>query len=552
MDNNQLDMSLDISGYIEEKYRDNYFRTGVSMYRYDKKGSGRDLFQTILTLVNDILSMDPLDKLNVLCSLKERFLNEDGIYEIPYDRETFKTDVELVKFLCKTHIMKFENWISDSDALMLIESVKKQSASLNQDLFDHIFVEPFSGTFDPKAYMEAEQITEADFPPQAKKEWLLSLNTHLFFWLVLTSDDSMELVDRFFSFKGNFFKPCHPVIATDIYKIALQLPLDFIKALFYNFEHDAVRYSQIISSIEHKQEKEFLASFHECDIESFGNHYHSFLKLALAFFKVYSLESTILPIISEYIDSDSKYLAFLVSLVNDVLYKSLETDIELPNTRILNMEDLMEKYRELLPVSSPAEVISPNDVVKTEEKKPKGKKQVTKDTTCYLSSDTIHKRFDVSKLVTLLTSKNEFTDKSYVELGEDNTQSLKDCLTYFFFPDDDIIKNKIENHEFNVKFKLRWKGRHAVSLRCLVRLLSNTKEWKSVEDVYDESEDDRLSRENVSMQDDKSPIWKPVTAVFGKKAIYNAGIDKKASTDTITKNETEIKEIISIVLACKK
>ena len=248
---------------------------------------------------------------------------------------------------------------------------------------------------------------------------------------------------------------------------------------------------------------------------------------------------------------------FLVSIINEVLYRSHKTGTDLPDTREFNVEDIIVKHKELLHESSPAEIVSPKYVVKTEEKKPeekpqKGKSQVTKDTTCYLSSDTIHKRFDVSKLVTLLTSKNEFTDKSYVELGEDNNQSLKDCLTYFFFPDDDIIKNKIENHEFNVKFKLRWKGRHAVSLKCLVRLLSNTKEWKSVKDVYDENADDRLSRENVSMQDDKSPIWKPVTEVFGKKAISNAGIDEKASNKTIETNEREIKEIIKIVFECKK
>lgn len=554
MDNDQLDMSLDISRYIEEKYRDNYLRTGVSMYRYNIKGSGRDLLQTILTLVNDILPLHQLDKEIALVTL-ESVLNEEGIYELPYDKGTFIKNIELVKWLFNVYVLKFEERMDD-DLLKLTKSLKLQLANFNQDLFDYIFVEPFSDTFNPKAYMEAEQISEADFPPQAKKEWLLSLNSHLFFWLVLTSDDSMNLVSKFFSFKRNIFKPCHPVIATDIYKMTLQLPLDFIKAFFYSFEQDAVRYSKIITSIEHKQEKEFIAAFHECDIESFCNHYHSFLKLALAFFKVYSLESTILPIISEYIDYDSKYLPLLVSLVNEVLHKSLETDIEIPNTRLLNMEELVEKYRELLPVSSPAEVVSPNDVVKPEEKNQKGKRQVTKDTTCYLPSDSIHKRFDVSKLVTLLTSKNEFADKSYVELGENNNQSLKDCLTYFLFPDDKNIKNKIENHEFNVKFKLRWKGRHAVSLRCLVRLLLNAdiKKWANALDVFDSSgeEDDRLSREYVSVQDDKSPIWKPVTEVFGKKAIYNAGIDKEASDKTIKANEKEIREIINIVFECKK
>ena len=43
-----------------------------------------------------------------------------------------------------------------------------------------------------------------------------------------------------------------------------------------------------------------------------------------------------------------------------------------------------------------------------------------------------------------------------------------------------------------------------------------------------------------------------MTEVFGKKAIYNAGIDKEASDKTIKANEKEIKEIINIVFACKK
>ena len=160
--------------------------------------------------------------------------------------------------------------------------------------------------------MEAEQITEADFPPQAKENWLLNVNTNLFFWLALmTSKDSLELVNKAFSQIGDYFKPCNPVIATDVYRIALQLPIDFTKAFFNSFEPDAVRYSEIISSIESNQEKEFLACFHECDIESFGNHYYSFIKLALSFFMVYSGQSIALPHISDYIDYDSKCVKIL-------------------------------------------------------------------------------------------------------------------------------------------------------------------------------------------------------------------------------------------------
>lgn len=81
---------------------------------------------------------------------------------------------------------------------------------------------------------------------------------------------------------------------------------------------------------------------------------------------------------------------------------------------------------------------------------------------------------------------------------------------------------------------------------------ANTEKWAEAEDVFDPAMDDRLSQEYVSIQDNKSPIWKPVTEVFGKKAIYNARIDKEASDKTIKANEKEIKEIINIVFECKK
>ena len=184
-----------------------------------------------------------------------------------------------------------------------------------------------------------------------------------------------------------------------------------------------------------------------------------------------------------------------------------------------------------------------------------GQKQLNNlKSVCYISHSEINKKYDVNKLVSYLTSTNEHTDIVFVEKDEkdENEYDEKDCLTYFFHPFDETIRRKISEKSFRPDFKLEWKGRHAVSLKCLVRLLLNTKEWHKLEDVFDSTVEDRLSRENVSMQDDKSPIWKPVMKVFGKNAIYNAGIDKKSSQATIEKNEDEIKAIINIVLACKK
>ena len=136
-------MSLDISGYIEEKYRDNYFRTGVSMYRYNKKGSGRELLQKIKALVDRPSSIQPSDRLTLLASLSS-FQTESGIYEIPYNISSFRENNEYVKFLCQTIIIPLENSTSDSKEIELIESIKLLLTNLTQDNVNEIFVEPFS------------------------------------------------------------------------------------------------------------------------------------------------------------------------------------------------------------------------------------------------------------------------------------------------------------------------------------------------------------------------------------------------------------------------
>lgn len=574
MNFNQENRALIVSQYIDEKYRDNYYRKGISMFLYKKFGTNSELLGKIKELLESSIITNQKDYI-IVSSFMSHFNLGNSVFEIPYDSKSYYESIEFTKNICQDIIIPLRTKVTGLNAksIELIDSIESLILNINPSRFNQIFIEPFNNDFSPKSFMEKEGITEEDFPLQAKDEWLLSVNLNSFYFQILISmneleNDCSELIHNAFAKTGNYYKPYTPVIATDLYGIVKQLPSSFIKAFWRSIETDVTRLSQIISSLETNQKNEFVKLFHGCDTKVFGERYYSFLLLALEFFRVFTLESTLLPRINKYIDCTHKCVGAFCSLVNDFLFSSISEPVKPFQTEILEFDDTFYKRLENLSFcSSEVYTESQNNELKTEIKYDKSatfecygdskeKKQVSKDIPCYLLSDTIHKRFDVSKLVTLLTSKNEFADKSYVELGEDNNQSLKDCLTYFLFPDDKNIKNKIENHEFNVKFKLRWKGRHAVSLRCLVRLLLNAdiKKWAKALDVFDLSgkEDDRLSREYVSVQDDKSPIWKPVTEVFGKKAIYNAGIDKEASDKTIKANEKEIKEIINIVFACKK
>lgn len=536
---------------VMKRIDENRDRITISWHRYEECGANKELCRKINDLYTLLIEQgcetakDINDCILKNLTLTYNYSSETVDYAIPF-RMGIEHSIYELEYYCKKIIFPLKE-SSNETVCNLVRSIENDLKKVQKRCKTYIFDEPFSLLFNPGDYYDICM----DVPKIAAQAHCLDCYTASYFTIVFTENEDFckMLVDSALNNVIHFFKPYNSSTAMDAYHLAKQLPRNFIRVLFCSYEQDTLRYSHLLSSLEYGDEREFVNLFHDSNFLLFREHYY-FLYVALAYYKLYTQQSNVLPDMREYISTEYDYPYYsysqeIRSIIADYLEKreGIDSNLIPEMSRVLSFNSFNK-----LDVDQEQSV---EEDINQELKKQQVKK---KDIVCFVAHAEINKRYDVTKLVEYLTTTNEFTDIIFVERGDKDEYDVKDCLKYFFYPYDETIRRKIQEKKFSPDFQLEWKGRHAVSLRCLVRLLlnANTEKWAEAEDVFDPAMDDRLSQEYVSLQDNKSPIWKPVTKVFSKNAIYNARIEKKASDKTIKANEKEIKEIINIVFACKK
>ena len=138
---------------------------------------------------------------------------------------------------------------------------------------------------------------------------------------------------------------------------------------------------------------------------------------------------------------------------------------------------------------------------------------------------------DVDKLIKLLTEKDKLNKyKQFITVLEstDNV-NVATCLKHFLGT----------TSKTPLSFRLKWNGRTKVSLKFLIRLITNTNEEASRLNVIDESEYDGISPD--------------VCEVFGGSTGYMMSVGLGKEGDKARKlNIEQIETIVEIYFACKK
>ena len=148
--------------------------------------------------------------------------------------------------------------------------------------------------------------------------------------------------------------------------------------------------------------------------------------------------------------------------------------------------------------------------------------------------------YDVDKLVKLLTTSNEYTDRAFVTIVSSGTHDVQTCLKYFF---SSSLKEFIECKDA-LQFKLKWMPKNIVSLKLLIKLLIHKNVEKN--EVIDENKYDGIS---VKLNNQNFvEFWDPVIDVFDCKTIMSAKLGEGRYRDNYIK---DLETIVEIVYACK-
>ena len=553
MENLNAEAVYIIFNEINHRLTEQYERTTIAWHRYKECGANKELYQKIY----DLLTILKEQGNQIAEDISKEIITIFSFYFDPDDPDEngnvipFTTEIDLsinkLKSECARIIFPLKE-SSNETIRNLVLSIENELIHIRKDCKKYIFDEPFSTSINLDDYHDIC----CDPPFVAWNEHRIDWYTAYYFMHVFISNEEIctKLVNKALEELIHYFKPFDCATAMDVYHLAQKLPLNFVRAYFHFYEQDTLRYSQLISSLLYDDAREFVKLFHETIFKQIKEHYY-FLRLAFDYFELFSKRSGMIPRIKHYLSKDQGHPVHICKEIGEHMVWYLGDYIE-----------MTKQFKEQIPeipryISVEATDTSANSIElisQIEEQTSKAGINPlllnNKESVCYISHGEINKKYDLKKLVRHLTSINESIDKILVEtINSEN--KVEDCLTYFFYPFDESIRSKIREKSFNPDFRLEWGGRHLSSLKALIRLLTNTKEDATVDNVFDRSEGDRLSRDHVSLRDDKSPIWKPVEKVFGK-TVYNANINKKASPDTISKNESEIQAIIKIVFACKK
>ena len=176
----------------------------------------------------------------------------------------------------------------------------------------------------------------------------------------------------------------------------------------------------------------------------------------------------------------------------------------------------------------------------TDVKKKKGKEETIVENYITYSPNNI----DIDKLVRLLTNKDELNgNHAFVTLVKYDTSDadVTVCLKHFL----GITSKK------PLTFKLKWNHKNKVGLKFLIRLLVNTNDKITRDNVIDEDAYDGIS-EKVSTGQGQGTFWPSVIEVFDKcpKKIEVADIGETAKAKKT--NIKQLETVADIYFACRK
>lgn len=182
-------------------------------------------------------------------------------------------------------------------------------------------------------------------------------------------------------------------------------------------------------------------------------------------------------------------------------------------------------------------------IVSEEDKEKKRKSVGTRVN--YLPVSIRIQNLDVDKLIRLLTKKDELNkNQQFITVLEstDNVD-VATCLRHFLGTPSNTP----------LSFKLKWNGHTKVSLKFLIRLITNTNKEASRSNVIDESNREGISPEFVSQWTGSGELWAPVCEVFGGSPDYmmSVGLGKEGSPAREI-NLEQYNTIADIYFECKK
>lgn len=152
---------------------------------------------------------------------------------------------------------------------------------------------------------------------------------------------------------------------------------------------------------------------------------------------------------------------------------------------------------------------------------------------------------DIDKLVRLLTEKDEL-NKNHVYITVLESKGDADVAT--------CLKHFLGNASTTpLSFRLKWNGNSKVSLKFLIRLLVNTNNEATVDDVIDKkSKSDGISKK-VSKWTGSGDLWTPVYNAFDgcTSSIFSIKLGDEGSKAR-NLNIEQLETIAKIYFACKK
>lgn len=236
-------------------------------------------------------------------------------------------------------------------------------------------------------------------------------------------------------------------------------------------------------------------------------------------------------------------LDIFLRLIGDFKKSALSSEIKILN-KVLCLVDMSEhpELKEAYDEYKTKLVAQKNKIEEPNKAHTPNVNETFKDKSTSNSIQISSKRFDIDKLVELLTTEDDLNDnKVFVTLVETDLAGIDvfDSLKYFFG-----VPLGYRS------YTLKWNGRNRVSLKFLIRLLGTMRDELTEENVIDTYKYDGISD---LVETGKEPNWGPVAKVFNYKSIDSLqSADIGVEDDVKQRNLEEMRTIAKIVFACKK
>ncbi len=251
------------------------------------------------------------------------------------------------------------------------------------------------------------------------------------------------------------------------------------------------------------------------------------------------------------VNNKTKYLAIVTihnALINSKVLKTEEANalscIVTANSNCIEEYQVMLRMAKIMLITNPKknEEMLPTDYKSndTDIANTITTKKEKDNIKCSIDTPFIS-HYDVDKLVKLLTTYNEYTDRAFVTIVSSGTHDVQTCLKYFF---NSSLEEFITCKDA-LQFTLHWERSNVVSLKLLIRMLMSYEKIAKNE-VVDVTKYDGIS-EKVGKQIGDN-FWGPVIHVFKCETIKQAKLGTGKSRGDYIK---DLETIVEIVYACK-